>query len=615
MKRAVSDTSGARALHPARGDVLITASIPSFERLLSAFAWSSLQSGPLTTRELCDRPMTDRPSDAALTPDTNTVDAGGAPDARLQQIWARAYAARTPEDLRALYADWADSYDDDHERVGFFGHQLTATVLARHLTRHDSSRVLDAGAGTGAAGEALTGLGFNDLVAVDLSEDMLDRARRKGIYSQLMVADLSMPVDSFVDDAFDAAILVGVFSYGQAPAETLEEIVRLVRPGGAIAFTMRTDFYAEDAMGVRSKMRQLERKGRWHLLENTDPAPYLPGKDPNAKFQVWCYRVTGRKAPEIEEGFEDAVRRALENELWVKKLDHSWIWDSMATRLYNRYTESDGYYLTNCEEEILERNAGEILGEQNLVVELGCGSARKINHILNARVAAGGTLRYLPIDVSKGALTATAQEVAGRFGDKVTVEPRQGLFDDVLPELPVKETKLVFFFGSSIGNIDTIDDTIAFLKRLRSRLNTGDRLVIGVDLHKDERVLMRAYGEGEECRAFFVHMVRRINEYLGADFDPRAFQLASVYQEEQATGPLRSWKMSLRVAPTVPQHTWVRALGAEVQLEPGQPVQIGISRKFEAAGLAQLASAAGLDLRRQWLDSRGWFSLNELVRR
>lgn len=553
--------------------------------------------------------MTDRVPDA-ITPARHTSS-----DPRLEQIWRRAYSARTPDDLRALYADWADTYDDDHEKVGFFGHRLTAAVLGRHLTRHDSSRVLDAGAGTGAAGEALTELGFNDLVAVDLSEDMLDRARPKGLYSQLLVADLSLPVDSFVDDSFDAAILVGVFSYGQAPAETLDEIVRLVRPGGAIAFTMRTDFYAEDAMGVRSRMRELERKGRWHLLECTEPSPYLPGKDPNATFQVWCYRVTGRKAPEVEEGFEDAVRRALETENWVRKIDHAWIWDSMATRLYNRYTESDGYYLTGCEEQILASHAAEILGDSNLVVELGCGSARKISHVLDARVSSGGTLRYLPIDVSKGALAATRADVAERFGDTVIVEPRQGLFDDVLPELPVREAKLVFFFGSSIGNLNTMDDTVTFLKRLRSRLNPGDRLVIGVDLHKDEAVLRRAYGEGEACRSFFVHMLRRINEYLGADFDPRVFQLASVYQEEQTAGPVRSWKMSLRVAPTVPQHTWVRTLGLEVQIEPDQPVQIGISRKFEPEGIGALAAMAGLELTRQWLDDRRWFSLNELVRR
>lgn len=533
---------------------------------------------------------------------------------RLDAIWARAYRAKTCDDLRSLYGDWAETYDSDHENVGFFGHRATAEVLARHLTRGDSSRVLDAGAGTGAAGEALSRLGFTDLVAIDLSEAMLERARAKGIYSQTIVADLSLPIDAFGEDSFDAAILVGVFSYGQAPAEALDEVVRLVRPGGAIAFTMRTDFYGEDAMGIRSRMQMLERRGAWVLLECTDPAAYLPGKDPNARFQVWCYRVTGHKTPEVEDGFEDAVREAFEGDKWVKKIDHSWIWDSTASRLYNRYTRSDDYYLTDCEEEILRDHASEILGEQRLIVELGCGSARKISHILSACVKRGSVVKYLPIDVSRGALKSTEVEVRKAFGAAVDIEPRQGLFEDILPDLPLGQTKLVFFFGSSIGNLDTLPDTVSFLRRLRSRLNAGDRLVIGVDLHKDESMLDAAYNRDEACRNFFVHMIRRINEHLGADFDPRVFQLASVYQEEEVRAPFRSWRVSLRVAPVEPQHTWVRKVGMEVRLEPNQPVQIGISRKFEPEGIGELAKMAEMKLVRQWFDRKRWFSLNELVR-
>jgi uncharacterized SAM-dependent methyltransferase/ubiquinone/menaquinone biosynthesis C-methylase UbiE len=557
--------------------------------------------------------MTDRPATPSTT--RRQPDAGGrGHDARLEAIWARAYRARTRDDLRRLYKDWAATYDRDHEQVGFFGHRLAAEVLARHVTRRDAARVLDAGAGTGAAGEALTALGFTDLVAVDLSDDMLARARDKGLYSQTIVADLSLPVDAFGDDSFDAAILVGVFSYGQAPAETLDEIVRLVRPGGAVAFTMRTDFFAEDAMGVRSRMQLLERRGAWHLLECTEPAPYLPGKDPAAAFQVWCYRITGRKTPEVEDGFEDAIREALDGDDWVKKIDHAWIWDSTASRLYNRYTQTRGYYLTDSEEEILQTHAADILGAECLVVELGCGSARKVSHVLDAAVARGPAVRYMPIDVSKGALRATEAAIGERFGDRVQVLPRQGLFEDVLPELPLGETKLVLFFGSSLGNIDTIEDTVAFLRRLRGRLNAGDRFVVGLDLHKDDRTLEGAYNTEEACRSFFVHMIRRINEHLGADFDPRVFRLSSVYQEEQTSAPFRAWRMSLRIAPSEPQHTWVRRLGIEVHLEPGQPVQVGISRKFEPDGLAELAHMASLSLTRQWLDRQRWFSLNELVR-
>lgn len=532
---------------------------------------------------------------------------------RLQAIWERAYHARTRDDLRRLYADWAETYDEDHERVGFFGHKLSARVLARHLTRIDAARVLDAGAGTGAAGEALSELGVQDMVAIDLSAEMLLRAAEKGLYRRTVAADLSFPIDEFGADSFDAAILVGVFSYGQAPPESFNEVLRLVRSGGVVVFTLRTDFYEQNAMGVRVRMHELERAGVWKLLELTEPAPYLPLKDPTALFRVWCYRVTGGGKPEIEGGFEDAVRKAFETDHPVKQIDHAWIWDSTASHLYERYSRTEGYYLSDCEEEILRDKAAEIAGKETTMVELGCGSARKIRYVLQACIDRGVNVRYLPIDVSGGALRSTVEDVRKHCGDAVRVDPRQGLFDDILPTLPVGDRKLVFFFGSSLGNIETVPETVDFLCRLGSRLTPEDRFVVGLDLDKEERVLDQAYNEEEACRQFFLHMVRRINNNLGADFDPRVFELASVCEDEPSYKGMQTRRVALRIAPKVPQHTWIRRLGLEVALEPGQPVQVGVSRKFRADGIHTLARLTGFRLVRQWFDRKRWFSLNEMV--
>lgn len=539
----------------------------------------------------------------------------GAVAGRLEEIWKRAYSARTRDDLEDLYEDWSETYDEDHEHIGFIGHRVAAEVLSRYVTRRDVARVVDAGAGTGAAGEALAALGFRDMVALDLSAAMLEKARAKGLYRQLLVADLSHPVDTFAQDTFDAAILVGVFSYGQAPAEALDEIVRLVRPGGAVAFTMREDFHRDNAMGVRARMEALERQGAWTLIERSDAHPYLPKKDPDATFRVWCYRVTGTTEAEVEDGFEDAVREAFEGDDDVKELDHAWIWDSTASRLYERYTRTAGYYLTDCEEEILRTHAADIWQGERVLVELGCGSARKIKHVLAACFAKpdGRPLRYVPIDVSRGALRATVGEVKQLHPEGLEVEPRQGLYEDALQDLPEDERKLVFFFGSSIGNLATVEATIGFLEGLRAKLHAGDRLVIGIDLHKDRRVFDRAYNESEACRTFFVHMIRRINEHMGADFDPRMFKLGSTYVEEPPHRGIRTRRVNLRIVPKRRQGSWVPRLGREVELQPGQAVQVGVSRKFEPEAIREMARPAGFRLGRQWFDHKRWFSLNEMI--
>jgi len=535
---------------------------------------------------------------------------------RLERFWRQAYGATTKEDLRALYADWARTYDEDHEHIGFFGHRTAAEVLARFLTRKDL-RVLDAGAGTGAAGEALARLGFRDLTAVDLSEEMLAVARSKGIYRRVLTADLSFPVDSLLQDSFDAAVLVGVFSYGQAPSATLDEILRVVRPGGVVAFTMRTDFHREDPMGVRARMEELERQGAWTCLEVTPPAPYLPGKEPDAEFRVWVYRVTTGPSLEAQDGFEEAVREALAKGGPVVELDHSWIWDTVASRLYERYSRSAGYYLTDSELEILENHSAALVGDEGLIVELGCGSARKIRHVLRASLARPRQerVRYMPIDVSRGALDSTISTLAEEFGDRIDLEPRQGLFEDVLHRIADQERKLVFFFGSSLGNVQDLETTVRFLEDVRARLRKGDRFVIGLDLHKDEEILDAAYNREESCRSFFVHMVRRLNQMLGADFDPRVFELASTYVVEPPWRGIRTRRMNLRVSPTREQRSWVPGLSREVVISTDDVVQVGISRKFEPQQIDALVELAGYRVERRWLDSRGWFSLNELVPR
>lgn len=560
--------------------------------------------------------MTRTPSRTPARPGSprNASSAEGEVDRRIERIWRTAYQARTRDDLRALYAEWAGTYDEDHEHIGFFGHRLAAEVLARNLTRRDV-RVLDAGAGTGAAGQELSRLGFQDITAVDLSGAMLDVARRKGVYRRLVEADLAYPVDALAGEGFDAAILVGVFSYGQAPAETFDELLRVVRPGGVVVFTMRTDFHRDDPMGIRERMEALERGGAWSALEVTPPAPYLPRKDPDAEFRVWAYRVTGGREPEIEEGFLEAVRTALTGSAAVKELDHAWIWDTVASRLYDRYTRSQGYYLTDCEVEILERNADEIAGEEPLIVELGCGSAQKIRHVLRAAVARAGQrrVRYVPIDVSQGALDSTVAELGEEFGERVDFEPRQGLFADVLHAIPESERKLVFFFGSSLGNLQDLESTVTFLTDVRAQLRAGDRFVVGLDLHKDEALLDAAYNREESCRQFFVHMLRRIDLALGADFDPRVFELASTYEEEPPCRGIRTRRVNLRVSPTREQRSYVRELGQEVVIRAGDAVQVGISRKFEVEQIDALAAESGFAVRRRWLDSKGWFSLSELV--
>ena len=93
-------------------------------------------------------------------------------------------------------------------------------------------------------------------------------------------------------DSYAAAICVGVLTLGHAPAHSLEELARVVRPGGFVAFTLRPDIYEQN--GFREKQRQLESEGAWELAHVTEEFLGMPKGEPDVYFQVWIYRVTPR---------------------------------------------------------------------------------------------------------------------------------------------------------------------------------------------------------------------------------------------------------------------------------------------------------------------------------
>lgn len=539
-----------------------------------------------------------------------------ATDQRLDRIWQQAYNARSRDDLQRLYRTWAATYDEDHAAIGFVGHETAAALLAKYTPFAEVAQVLDAGCGTGAAGQALQVRGFRSLTGVDFSAAMLQEAERKHCYVRLQQADLGLPLDAFPCNHFDAAILVGVFSYGQAPAHALDEIVRVVKPGGVVVFTMRVDFFEQDAMGVRSRMEELDLAHAWKQLEVTDPAPYLPKKDPKAMFRVFAYRVLETKTPPVDETFAAAVREAFMHKGPVKRIDHAFIWNSMASRLYDRYTECPEYYLTDVEVEILAANAAEILDGGRFLVELGCGSAKKVSLLLDAATADAAAERfvYTPIDVSQGALVATKNDVDAKYDGRIDVVPRCGRFDEVLASVPVDRDKLIVFFGGSLGNIETLAATVAFLESIRARMGKGDRFVVGIDLDKPEEVLRAAYEAGPRNRSFFLNMIRRVNRELGGNFDLAAFRQDSPYEADAPHEGLQTRAVQLRLVTERPQHVYVQSMHMEVELAEGDAVQVGTSRKFRVEDIARLGALAGLELRRQWFDERRFFSLNEFVR-
>ncbi len=203
----------------------------------------------------------------------------------------RIYSSRDNKELEEEYDEWATEYETDLEHdFAWSSPQAAAKVLARFVD--NDVRVLDAGAGTGLVGSELAKLGFNNLVAMDLSRGMLDKANRKNVYQELRQMVMGEPLD-FITDLFDAVISVGVLTLGHAPSSSFDELVRITKPGGYVVFTLRPDVYENN--GFKDKMDELESKGEWTFIEASDKFVLLhkPETKPETDYyhQIWVYQV------------------------------------------------------------------------------------------------------------------------------------------------------------------------------------------------------------------------------------------------------------------------------------------------------------------------------------
>lgn len=155
-----------------------------------------------------------------------------------------AYSLETPEDNRRLYHDWAQSYDQDFARAS--GYRLPRCVARAYLAAQGGWPALDAGCGTGLVADHLPGDAVVD--GIDISPEMLARARRRGRYRALHAADLTQPL--LLDNGAYAGLLsAGTFTHGHVGPAALPELVRVLRPGAVAALACNAAFYRSAGFG------------------------------------------------------------------------------------------------------------------------------------------------------------------------------------------------------------------------------------------------------------------------------------------------------------------------------------------------------------------------------
>lgn len=194
----------------------------------------------------------------------------------------QAYNLKTLEDAMSFYDQWADDYDEQMETgLGYVAPKRLAGKLAGHLDDR-TAYLLDVGCGTGLTSRHLTELGFSRIDGIDINASMLDVARQRRIFADLFEADITQDLE-IGSGRYGAIISTGTFTLGHVGADALDELIRVLKPGGLLACTIHKEVF--DPLGFREAFERFENHGTLQQIERT-AEPYFRDGAPDGLYCI-----------------------------------------------------------------------------------------------------------------------------------------------------------------------------------------------------------------------------------------------------------------------------------------------------------------------------------------
>lgn len=127
---------------------------------------------------------------------------------------------------RKGYAEWAATYEDS------VYDEMDLRLLERitSVRWSEVGRAIDLGCGTGRTGAWLRGRGVRHIDGIDLTPEMVEAAKRRGIYDSLQVGDITST--GLADGTYDVAVACLVDEHLSDLGALYREVARIVQPAG-----------------------------------------------------------------------------------------------------------------------------------------------------------------------------------------------------------------------------------------------------------------------------------------------------------------------------------------------------------------------------------------------
>ena len=152
--------------------------------------------------------------------------------------------------VRETFGNFAGSFDEVLAGLGYQAPQLVMSMVADMLGKPSSAlTVLDAGCGTGLIAPMLRPYAAR-LIGVDLSPEMLERARARGLYDALVEAELTAYIGAH-QDTFDLIVAADTICYLGRLDGVWTAVAQALRPGGCFVFTLERLNEDNDGRGFR----------------------------------------------------------------------------------------------------------------------------------------------------------------------------------------------------------------------------------------------------------------------------------------------------------------------------------------------------------------------------
>lgn len=287
-----------------------------------------------------------------------------------------------------------------------------------------------------------------------------------------------------------------------------------------------------------------------------------------------------------------------------RNLSPKYFYDERGSKLFARICETREYYPTRTEDELLRKNADEIieLVRPDHIIEFGSGTSRKTRALFDACERLGVTCTYWAMDICAEVLEECAYKLQQDY-PWLKVNLLVGDYGAGLENIQLPEGRwLGLFIGGTVGNLHR-EEAVGLLREIRMLVGDAGALLLGADRVKHRALLDAAYNDAQGLTASFnLNVLSVLNRELDADFSLEEFSHYAFFNERKS-------RIEMHLVSRKRQKVRFGSLDHSIQLERGETIRTEISRKFTHDGIEDLIGSSRCTPLRHFVSADGYFSL------